>query len=680
MTPDNADVPTASATLTSRERASERPRPPALVLILVAALAFAAALAADLPISHGGIKGDEATYVSMAMSLAYDGDLAFDRRDVERFRASTHAGPEGIFLKLGRRLDLHVTTRWPFIVNAGSLESGAARAYFGKAWVHALLAAPFVRLFGLNGLVALNALLLVSVVAGGYLFASTYVTPWVALGLSTAFVGATVAPVYAIWMTPEVTNLALVFFAFLLWFHREGVGAERGSMRRKGPWGQRVEACLTHPAAEWVGVAFLALATFSKPPNVLLIGPLVAARAWRGRWRSAAALAAGFCAMVAAAFFLNFLATGEANYQGGARKTFYARFPYDEPGATFDSRGLDMATDDAGVSEMFDPAEFTGRLTHNIVYFFVGRHFGLVPWHFPGALIALLWLLQPRARTAWQVGTAVAIAAVAAGLLVYTPFSWSGGGGPLGNRYFLSVYPALLFLLPRFGRRDTEPVDRAPSDDGRFALLGRLDSVYSSNAFAGGVVAIAWLGGLACTAPALLRPFDVAYRPGKVSERGLPRSLPVELTMITDLPVMLTGDRARLPYGVPPNDVLLYFLDENTWLPERDGGIWVRGGARADVIVRSDGKPVRLLVTLTALAPTRVTLAAGGSARTVEVRPERSTTVTLGVRGAVLAKRTYGIVLSVAADHGTAPHQIDPTSTDTRNLGVQFRFRPVYES
>ena len=33
--------------------------------------------------------------------------------------------------------------------------------------------------------------------------------------------------------------------------------------------------------------------------------------------------------------------------------------PYDEPGATFDSRGLDMATDDAGVSEMFDPAEFT---------------------------------------------------------------------------------------------------------------------------------------------------------------------------------------------------------------------------------------------------------------------------------------------------------------------------------
>ena len=33
-------------------------------------------------------------------------------------------------------------------------------------------------------------------------------------------------------------------------------------------------------------------------------------------------------------------------------------------------------------------------------------------------------------------------------MLLVLPFTWSGGGGPTGNRYLLSVYPVLLFLMP----------------------------------------------------------------------------------------------------------------------------------------------------------------------------------------------------------------------------------------
>ena len=32
----------------------------------------------------GGLKGDESTYIAIAASLAYDGDLAFDQRDLAR--------------------------------------------------------------------------------------------------------------------------------------------------------------------------------------------------------------------------------------------------------------------------------------------------------------------------------------------------------------------------------------------------------------------------------------------------------------------------------------------------------------------------------------------------------------------------------------------------------------------
>ena len=33
-------------------------------------------------------------------------------------------------------------------------------------------------------------------------------------------------------------------------------------------------------------------------------------------------------------------------------------------------------------------------------------------------------------------------------LILYMPFTYSGGGGPVGNRYFLGVYPVFLFVTP----------------------------------------------------------------------------------------------------------------------------------------------------------------------------------------------------------------------------------------
>ena len=42
----------------------------------------------------------------------------------------------------------------------------------------------------------------------------------------------------------------------------------------------------------------------------------------------------------------------------------------------------------------------------------------------------------------------LAVTGSIAALIVFFPDSWNGGGGPPGNRYFLSLYPALLFLAP----------------------------------------------------------------------------------------------------------------------------------------------------------------------------------------------------------------------------------------
>jgi hypothetical protein len=41
------------------------------------------------------IKGDEAIYVAMTLSAAYDGDPMYQRRDLERFWGIYKQGPEG---------------------------------------------------------------------------------------------------------------------------------------------------------------------------------------------------------------------------------------------------------------------------------------------------------------------------------------------------------------------------------------------------------------------------------------------------------------------------------------------------------------------------------------------------------------------------------------------------------
>src|SRR5947199_10738820 len=78
-------------------------------------IALAAALSVDVVKTGFGVKGDEATYVSMALSLAYDHDLTYERRDLDRFYGLYRSGPDGIFLKKGKQLRLHVDGTAPFV-------------------------------------------------------------------------------------------------------------------------------------------------------------------------------------------------------------------------------------------------------------------------------------------------------------------------------------------------------------------------------------------------------------------------------------------------------------------------------------------------------------------------------------------------------------------------------------
>ena len=102
--------------------------------------------------------------------------------------------------------------------------------------------------------------------------------------------------------------------------------------------------------------------------------------------------------------------TGELNYQGGDRKTFYGTFPYDEGGATFDSAGVKLATNSLAPVG----AEGRGRMAGGgVTRLVLGRRFGLLPFGWPWLVVVGWWAVAERRKMWWQWALVAATAAVA---------------------------------------------------------------------------------------------------------------------------------------------------------------------------------------------------------------------------------------------------------------------------
>jgi hypothetical protein len=543
------------------------------VLAAVTLALVAGTLALDLPrVSRGEVWGDSATYHAMAWSLARDFDLRYDERDLARIRLEYPNGPQGIFLKRASGgLTLDPAAGFPWLRRV-RLDEG--RLYFAKALAHPAAAAPLVALFGTRGLMLANGLLLTAALWLSYaLLRRRGLSPAGGLAATAGLFLLTVVPLYLVWPTPEILGLALVAAGLAAWAAGRPI----------------------------LSAILFGVAGYLKPPNVLmalplgldpllpaggepLLGPSLGRRLGESLRRGAVlAVTAG------SLYGLNAALTGELNYQGGERKTFYGRFPFDASGTSFDDAGTWMTTnqvgplvagrDDEQVTEASGPARHAGEIREslllNLGYFWVGRFGGVLAYYLP-ALVALgLFLARgPRDRASWLV-----IAALVASWLAYIrviPDNWYGGGGTVGNRYFLALLPGFLFLVPP--RR-------------------------------GAWVGLAGLAGAAVfLAPLLWAPVAHSLAPGAHAMRPAFRALPAELTMLNDLSVFTEPWRKKRPFGftgnaarhADPDAFFLYFMDDGTWGREDwagRAGFWLRGGASAEVVVRAfDLAPVERIV------------------------------------------------------------------------------------
>jgi hypothetical protein len=632
------------------EQIPGRPAFPGAAVFVAIFLALAGfSLSLDLPRTKLGFQGDESTYYSLGHSLARDLDFTFERRDLVRVW-DEFPGPEGIFLKRGKTIDLQRAETFPYVRVVRTPDPRPDRLYYGKSYVYPLIAAPFVRAFGTNGFLVLHAALMTLNVLAAYTFLrARRSTPGAALTYALVFFGASVVPVYFVSLTPELLNVSLVLYAYCAW-----------SLRETATEDAAVPAWLRGARAECLAAALLGVATFSKPSHALLLFPLVFVALRRREWRRAVLIAGVFALMTGGLFAGNAAITGELNYQGGHRKSFYSHtgFPFANDRERFDNIGIGLATDTVRV-DIIATSHAPRAFLHNIVYFAAGRYSGLLPYFLPGVLSVLLFLARPRERREWQWVVGATAFGSAAVLLLYMPYTYSGAGGSVGNRYFMSFYPLFLFLTPQLSSF------RAPLA----AILG---------------------GGL-FTAKMVLTPFHTTFFPSDHARSGPLRMLPVERTLVNDL--MVTGDerRARVPLGGAPA-AAAYFLDANAFDPEGTA-FWVKGNARADLVLRApagpgtNALPLRIAAldvdVLNGGVPNRITISTGGDRTVLRMDAGAAQTVRLepghGVPYQPPSQPTsWMYVMSVATTGGFIPLLEVPGATDRRFLGAMITIRPVY--
>lgn len=562
-------------------------------LIVFCIFLISLSLTVDFIQAINGFVGDLAVYVSMGQSLAFDFDCEYTREDLVRIQKDWGIGPMGVFLK-----------------------KVGTKIYFAKPVLYPLCAAPFVRLFEVNGFLLFNALTVIVMVLCGIIYLRCYNRPAIAILFSSTFFLFNVGFSYSFTIAPESFNMCLVTLGYFFWFFPREKWDETFGQRFR--W---FRPLLTSPWSTVLSVFFIGLATFSKLTNaILFIGPMldlvyqfychrkegVGLKTNLLRKGAIATLSLTvFLVIVSGLFGVQKILTGEVNPQGGDRKVFYyPDWPFYDSGNTFENGGIPISperTVDVGAEASFPEriwgffyqrAQYTDptMIAADIYYFFFGRFGGLLPY-FPLAFAGFILVFWQRSPRQWILFS-VAVTTITIFLLVM-PQNYVGGAA-IGNRYFINTYPIFLFVFTR--------------------VRGKTLFLY------------AWIVGSLFLSPLIMNPYQTHYQIGNFGTSFPYRLLPLEQSLIANYPTNVDNKIHYVPFSADPSrryngmDVKagfhVTFADHNSygyeWAMEREG-FWVKGEATSQFVIRYPGPRFSLTMTVqNGAEPNRITIRVAG--------------------------------------------------------------------
>jgi len=519
------------------------------------------------------LKSDEPAYYLMALSLAHDFDLRCELKDIQRLRREF---PSDVVENLILMTD-----------------DGWHEVYFGKPFPASLVAAPLVRLFGADGFVATNMALLLLAVWLGALWLRRFNPEGPALLFSAGYFLLSNAFSYVFWLHTEVLCVAAVTASLYLGLTDAPAPLGGGGWRRLV---DLLRAPALRPAASG---AVLMVAAYNKPILALFGLPVLVLAAGSRDRRRALGWILGAAAGTVAICGFSLAMTGHLSPYLGVERTGVKVERYDQMPILPDPPPASGAQAAPEVDQqnswwwIFRLPEIDRRLPESLVYFFVGRHTGLFLYA-PFALVSLLLFAFARRRGREQWALVVALAGVALFFLTLIPFNWHGGGGFIGNRYFVNAYPGFLFLVT---------------------------SVPGLASLAGYALAGVFLG------PLLFTPLGapVPYPTLQAHVRNKPfRFFPLEMTLTGQIPGYkgVTGTGGTWFFG--RRDVVHPVGDE----------LWVGGGAPVEIWVHTY-EPLRRPVfeVTTVAAPNFVRVRMNGSEKGTRFdraeAPDNATRITL---------------------------------------------------
>ena len=400
-------------------RFASSPRP--FWLFALAAMALFVALRAGR-LSEVELRGDEGTYVAMTASLARDGDLRFG--DADAARAAAQPGGATVILQ-----------RTP---------SGVA---YSKPVVYPLVAAPFYAVAGERGMVAANALLLVAAFVLAAAFLGRFGDRSRATETVLTFAFASIVVPYAAWRMAESLQVALAAAGLALALAPLRRPASREEVEARGALARLLDV----KWAPYAGMLLLGvLVAMREPHAAVALVPVLAALLAGERRRAAmlfAALVVAYLAVVGATMALS----GAPSPYKARRATFNVEtgYPAGPQAATalerFDADEA-WATSSLGLRPELEPR----TSAYATLYFFVGRHSGLIAYLPALVVFAFVALRRPDRVT---VAALAGCGGLALFFLLWWPTNYFGGETFVGNRYLLAGAPCLLLGLPRLPSR-----------------------------------------------------------------------------------------------------------------------------------------------------------------------------------------------------------------------------------
>lgn len=595
-----------------------------LPIILIFIFFLGISLFINFPAIHEGfLFADQAIYYSMTQSLAQDGNLEYEKKDLIRYYEIFPSGPLGIFLKKGKD----------------------GKLFYAKSFAYSLFAAPFMRVFGANGAFVFHACLLLLLLLMGQAYFSRSNSPPISLLIVLTFLFASVACLYYLWISPDFFNLFLVFTILFLWLYKDKSPASSDQDKPPG----KLRSFLLSDGTDYLAGFLVGLAVFSKPPNIVLLGPLVLHPLFKKKFLKSIFIILAF--LVASGIFWgsNYLITGDWNYMGGERKSFYFTYPFEKEDITFDSIQTIEMTSESYAQKHLLPAKF---IPYNLFYYFFGRFTGIAWYFFPALLFLILFFLGKKKLFQWLI-----LMTLFAEIMIYIvlmPDNYAGGGGALANRYFLNIYPLFLFLpFPRRGMKD---------------------------------LAWSWIVAAIFISPILISPSFHSHYPSTHAKKFPFKSLPVEMTLVNNLPTNTTTWAFRQEVGIPPHIGWLHFLDDNFHRRQKESqverrGFWTRGPYTTETILKTY-YPVKRLDFHLLNNPrmrNKITVQVGGEKKRMTLGTKQRGTLSFSPVKAFKIKALHLYRIKINASKGSTPYFENEASDEKRFLGVFFEITIVPE-